>query len=225
MDEREPDAVTDGAFFHVPAALPRGRHGLSREEVLAAQRERAMIAVTELLAAHGVDGIGVRDVAKRAGLSLSAFYAIFADKQECVFAAYDRFIGVLLTRLVEVRAEGRSWEEYVHDVVAAYFDTLAADLVVARAFQVAMDALGAPARARRRESLTAMADLLQAKHRDWDADAAAALPASAYLAGVYGVRQLASDTLDDPAGRPLAEIAAEATAWVALLYGAAGQSK
>jgi hypothetical protein len=63
--------VRPGVFFDVPAALPRGRHQLSRGQVRDAQRQRLMIAFTELLADRGYAGVrihlasvyGVRDLA------------------------------------------------------------------------------------------------------------------------------------------------------------------
>lgn len=79
--------------------LPRGRHELSRDDVLTAQRERLMIATTELMADSGYQGVGVRQIAKRARISPAAFYECFPDKDACVFAAYGRFIEVLLTRI------------------------------------------------------------------------------------------------------------------------------
>ena len=211
--------VTEGVFFTMPAALPRGKHALPREQVIEAQRERMLIAVTELLAARGPREIGPKDVCTQAGLSLSAFYGCFDTKEDCVFAAYDRFIEVLLTRLLEVDAAEQPWEQYVDAIIHAYLDTLGSDLVVARAFQVEMDALGAPARRRRREALSAMADLLRHKHIERDAQAAERLPFSAYLAGVYGVRQLASDELEQSAEPALSELASEAASWVAELFG------
>ena len=50
--------------------------------------------MTELLAAGGYRSFGAREVAARAGVSLSAFYACFENKDECIFSGYDRFIEV-----------------------------------------------------------------------------------------------------------------------------------
>lgn len=98
-----PDRIASGLFFSVPDTLPRGRHGLSREQVAAAHRERLMIAATELMAAGGYRGVGVREVCARASVSAAAFYACFPDKEACIYAAYERFIGVLTDRLTATR--------------------------------------------------------------------------------------------------------------------------
>lgn len=211
--------ISDGVFFTAPAALPRGKHALSKDEVVAAQRERMMIAVTELLSARGPREVGPKDVCTRAGLSLSAFYACFESKDACVFAAYDRFIAVLLGRLVGIGGEDLSWRPYVEALIGAYVGTLASDLVVARAFQVEMDAMGSPARQRRRDALSAMAALLREKHTTWDPTAHERLPPDAYLAGVYGLRQLVSDALEREAEPELVELGRRAAVWVAELFG------
>lgn len=218
-------SICDGVFFTHPGALPRGKHKLARDDVLGIQRDRIMIAVVELLAAHGYRGTVAREVCLRAGVSLTAFYDSFADRDDAVFAAYDRFIDVLLGRLVSVTGDGRSWREYVDAVIAAYFDTLSADLVVARAFQVEMDAMGKPARARRRTALQGLAQMLRAKHLDWDPGVADRVPEAAYLTAVYGARQLASDALDiepsddDSTRTRLVQVQAEAVDWATRLFG------
>jgi AcrR family transcriptional regulator len=55
-----------------------------------------------LPAAHGYQGFGVGDVARRAGISLATFYGTFGSKDACIFAGYDRFVEVLLARMAAV---------------------------------------------------------------------------------------------------------------------------
>ena len=197
--EPSPAPITDGVFFTVPEPLPRGRHRLPRAEVVARQRDRLLIAATELLAHGGPGAVGVKPVCSRAGASLAAFYECFETKEDCIFAAYDRFIAVFIERLVAVHGEGRTWEEYVGAVLDSYFDVLGQDVVVARAFQVEMDSLGPEARRRRREALHGLGQLLHQKHREWVGEKGEVLPEAAYIAALYGARQLASDALDTAA--------------------------
>lgn len=72
------------------------------------------------------------------------------------------------------------------------------DLVVARAYQVEIDALGAPARARRRQSLTLFGMFIQQAviKSAFDGVVPASLTKSAYIGVVYAVRQLVSDALE-----------------------------
>jgi len=155
------EAVRDGVFFTHPEALPRGRHNLAREQVADAQRERMLAAVTELLAAHGYRGFGVGEIASRAGVSLGTFYECFESKDACVFAGYDRFIEVLLTRMATVDVPDDDMSALTAGLLGSYLETLQQDLVVARAYQVEIDALGPEARDRRRQALTLFAEYIR----------------------------------------------------------------
>ncbi|CAB4721138.1 unannotated protein [freshwater metagenome] len=187
--------------------------------MLSAQRERLLIAATELLAAHGYSAMSAKEICRRAGASLTNFYQCFETKEACVFAAYDRFIDVLITRLVAISDAGIAWEEYIWAIVREYLDVLRADPVVARAFQVEMDALGAEARRRRRESLTALAQLARDTFEQRDPSRVVDMPLDAYLNVVYGVRQMASDAIED--GDPTFErLALERSTWLARFLGA-----
>src|SRR6478735_2684492 len=185
--------VTDGVFFTLPEALPRGRHNLTRAQVSAAQRERLLAAATELLAAHGYQGFGPGEVATRAGVSLAAFYRCFENKDACLFAGYDRFIEVLLKRMTAIDVGGFDRSAIAHALLGAYLETLQSDLVVARAYQVEIDALGPRARERRRTSLNLFGAYIRDLVARTSADGRppAELPWSAYIGVVYAARQLA----------------------------------
>jgi AcrR family transcriptional regulator len=204
--------ITSGLVFTVPAELPRGRHALARERIVDAQRERMLIAATELLAADGYRGFGVREICARAAVSRAVFYACFADKDACVFAAYDRFIEVFLDRLAAVT--GDDWPGCVRDFVAAYLATLQSDLVAARAFQVEMDALGRDARERRRTALTHLAAFVRDLRRRRFPGTGDRVPLSAYLGAVHALRQVASDALDAEPEPDLSAMVPELSGWL-----------
>ncbi|GIF03259.1 hypothetical protein Asi03nite_07970 [Actinoplanes siamensis] len=199
------DRIASGVIFTVPAALPRGRHELPRERVVAAQREKMLIAATELLAGVGHRAFGVREICARASVSRAAFYECFADKDACVYAAYDRFIAVFLDRLAA--GAGDDWGDVVGGFVTAYLHVLTSDRVAARAFQVEMDALGRPARQRRREAIRQLAEFVRAAHPG-------NAPLSACVGAICALRQIASDALDSGDPPDLVSLAPELTAWL-----------
>jgi AcrR family transcriptional regulator len=209
------EPIHDGVFFTVPETLPRGRHKLTLEQVRGAQSERLLAASTELLAALGYRRFGAGDVARRAGVSLTAFYGCFADKDQCLYAAYDRFIAVLLGRMTALELSGLDRNELVHSLVSSYLGTLQADLVVARAFQVEIDALGRPARERRRNSLAQFASFIRQRI---EPDQNTVLPWSAYLGVVYAARQLASDALETTPSPDLLALSTDIEQWLVDLY-------
>lgn len=205
--------VTEGVFFTTPEPLPRGRHELGRDQVLVTQRERMMIAATELLAAGGPGSVGVREICSRAAASRAAFYASFSDKNECLFAAYDRFISVLSGRFSDAEvAEESSWESYFSVIITTYVSVLQEDLVTARAFQLEMDGFGRSARVRRRSALERLAQLIKSK-REHDAHAEeGTLPQ--YIGAVYAIRQVVTDALDDQSDPDLRSLVPILTPWV-----------
>src|SRR6478752_2700016 len=88
-------------------ALPRGPHGLSREEVELSQRARLLQATTEAVAAQGYVKTTVADIIARAGVSRATFYQLFRDKEDCFLAAYknnaDFVAAVMTVQLEQVR--------------------------------------------------------------------------------------------------------------------------
>jgi AcrR family transcriptional regulator len=208
--------VTDGVFFTLPGTLPRGRHKLTREQVSAAQRERLLAAVTELLAAGGYRSFGAGDIATRAGVSLATFYAGFANKDECIFAGYDRFIEVLLARMAAVDTDYQDRTAIIAALVGAYLRTLQSDLVVARAYQVEIDSLGPGARERRRNSLKRFAEYIRqvTVRTSPDGQPPDDVPWSAYIGVAYAARQLASDALDESDEPDLIALGRDLETWV-----------
>src|SRR6185295_3864410 len=69
-------------------ALPRGPHGLSRDEVERSQRRRLLQATTDVVAERGYVKTTVAHILERAGVSRATFYALFADREACFQAAY-----------------------------------------------------------------------------------------------------------------------------------------
>src|SRR6185312_6723758 len=98
-------------------ALPRGPHGLTRDEVVASQRGRMIDAMAQTVAAKGYTATTVADVVAHAGVSRKTFYEHFADREECFLAAYDAAVDVLLGAVAERMAAGPSseidWRERV----------------------------------------------------------------------------------------------------------------
>src|SRR5260370_39728334 len=54
---------------------------ISRERV-AENRERLIQVATDQFREHGIDGVGVADLMKKAGMSLGSFYGYFDSKEQ-----------------------------------------------------------------------------------------------------------------------------------------------
>ncbi len=70
-------------------ALPRGRHGLSRDIVRTSQRARLLEAMIEASAHHGYAAVTITDIVQRARVARRTFYEHFETKEACFLAAYD----------------------------------------------------------------------------------------------------------------------------------------
>ncbi len=209
--------VTPGVFFGAAVALPRGPHALPRADVLAEQRERLMAAITELIAAHGYVPVTIGAIASRSKVSRTALYECFPNKDACAFAAYDRFIEVLLGALAGRAGEAADMDEAVRVMLDAYFSMLEQDPVVTRAFLVEFDALGPSARERRRVALRSIAGYVQQIHEQFgasDPTLAPAFPPDVYVGIVHIARQLACDALDEQAEPDLRAIGELLAPWL-----------
>ncbi|MDQ3571333.1 MAG: TetR/AcrR family transcriptional regulator [Actinomycetota bacterium] len=208
----------------VPAKpLPRGPHGLSRDQVAESQRARLLTAFTSLLAQGGYSAVTIGALAERAGVSRGAFYSLFADKQDCLLAAYADFAANLLSAMTAEVAEDADWETFVARTLGAYLGGLESDRVAARAFIVEMDTAGKLARDRRREASHGFASMIAERHAVMRArnPELGGLPKSAFRGLVFGVRELVREELEREGERPLTDLMPEIQVWAtAMIAGA-----
>lgn len=99
--------------------LPRGRHGIPREEILANQRERLLAATTAVFAEQGYAALSIGTVITQAGVSRSTFYKLFEDKVDCVLAAQRRAVEALGQTIAWACAAEQDWPRGVARGVAA----------------------------------------------------------------------------------------------------------
>jgi AcrR family transcriptional regulator len=144
-----------------PRRLPRGRHALAPEEVLADQRQRLVDAVPRVVAEHGYEATSVADIVKAAAVSRNAFYNNFADKQECFAAAHEACHERLLAILEQPCDRGASVEERVETSLGAALDMLAAEPEVARLLFVEAPSAGEEIALRHHEWLRRYGTLLR----------------------------------------------------------------
>jgi AcrR family transcriptional regulator len=128
--------------------VPTGRHGLPADVVAEHQRERLLVATIELVAERGYQGTTIDQIVKAAKVGYVAFYELFAGKEECFLAAFDRIVAELDTALVAAVPEQAPWPEQICAAITALIDLVAADPVAARVGLVEVLAAGPAALAR-----------------------------------------------------------------------------
>lgn len=134
-----------------PQSLPRGRHKLSREFVVATQRERMLLACAQQMAEKGYVGTPVASIIERAGVSRETFYQQFRSKQDCFLATLDSASALFVDRLTAILGDAALDRSLFPELLAAYLDTIAEEPDLARVFLVEVYAAGPVAIARRSE--------------------------------------------------------------------------
>ncbi len=148
--------------------LPRGRSRLPRPAVRASQRERLLRSVIAAVSESGYLAVTVTDIVRRARVSRAAFYAQFADKEDCFLAATGEGRKLMIAQVVSATRAlpaGACDEEVLRVACRAYLAFLASEPAFARVFYIHMPAAG-PRAADRLEAGTGLfADLNQKWHQ------------------------------------------------------------
>lgn len=104
--------------------LPRGRHKLERDVVLASQRGRLITAFVRLAADSGYDKVTIIDIVSLAGTSKRTFYEHFKDKQDCLLQAFDTTRMMLISAIVGEASPVTDPIERIRVGMRAYVDAL-----------------------------------------------------------------------------------------------------
>ncbi len=133
--------------------LPRGNHGLTREQVVTSQRERIVRALAETMAEKGYVRTTVADVLRAAGVSRETFYQQFSSKDDCFLQAHERAVEMLMAGIaatLDGDPPSRAGTlRRAERALGAYLDALAAEPAFARLFLLEIYAAGPDALERR----------------------------------------------------------------------------
>jgi AcrR family transcriptional regulator len=204
------------------AVLPRRPQLSVREELRESRRGRLICAIADEVAEHGYAATSVADVISRAGVSRSAFYEQFADKEECFLAAYDSGAQAIHAAMVSAAEGLETWEEILDSVLMTWLQFLQADLAFTRAYMIEFWAAGDAARERWKQRRDRTGALLKVLHARVLKDDPTVVPVSDTLiaAAVGGVnRVLISHVLSD-SQVPLTDLAPELGRFIRLILAA-----
>jgi AcrR family transcriptional regulator len=129
--------------------LPRGRHGLSRDEVVAVQRQRMFDALAAVITEKGYAAATVSDVIELAGVSRETFYEQFKSKQDCFEQAFDEAASAMVEVLGAELVSGVTPMELFERLLGTYLRLLSGNPELARLFLVEVYAAGPEANRRR----------------------------------------------------------------------------
>jgi AcrR family transcriptional regulator len=156
---------------HMEQVVPSRFMRAMRDESPHDQRARLIAAMAEALAARPYPQVTVGEIATHAGVPRAAFFAHFADTEECFLATYETCAALLRQQSAAAVAgsAGQPYSDRIALGVRAYLDTLASEPGLARAFLRDVTEAGPEALRRRRavnERFADMIRLLADQHRD-----------------------------------------------------------
>jgi len=196
-------------------SLPRGRHGLSRDEVAAVQRERIFHAMADAMAERGYAATPVAEIIRRAGVSRETFYQHYSSKQDCFIAAYAWATDLLREGFAAGFAVPGAPLERFEALLGGYLGALAEDPGRARLFLVEVYAAGPEVMRRRVEVLGEATDALAGLFGVDGGDERQRFACEALLAATVQM-VTARVMLDEPAG--LADLRPPLVALAATLF-------
>ncbi len=142
------------------ARLPPGRHGLSRDFVVANQRDRIAAGMIAVVAAEGYAAATVTKVVGAAGLSRRTFYNYYPDKAEAFADVYTQVTDFLCEAMAQAAAAERGWPAKVRAALGALLGSYAANPVLVGFTLVAPPAAGGEVAAAYRAFLARLLEVL-----------------------------------------------------------------
>jgi AcrR family transcriptional regulator len=93
------------------AGAPIGRQRLSREQLLAFQREQVLSAATGVFAKRGYQQTTIDNIVTAAKGSVGSFYQRFEDKEHCFVGVFERIVDAGRARIAAAMEGSESWAE------------------------------------------------------------------------------------------------------------------
>jgi AcrR family transcriptional regulator len=135
----------------LPRALstgPVGRQPLPREVINHHQRERVLMAATEIFAKRGYQATTVDHIVAGAGIGVGSFYSHFEGKENCFLCAYEEIVTGARERIAAEMPTDRPWPEQVSAALGVLLALIAARPFQARVALVEVQTAGPTATAR-----------------------------------------------------------------------------
>jgi TetR/AcrR family transcriptional repressor of nem operon len=92
---------------------------ISRQKVVE-NRELILQTAADQFREHGIDGVGVADLMKAAGMSLGSFYGYFESKDQLVAETYAKAVGATKDRILEflIKTDEKAYMNMVNEYLS-----------------------------------------------------------------------------------------------------------
>ncbi len=169
--------------------LPRGRHGLPRDEVVDSQRARTLEAMLRVVAEKGYADTRIADVISEAGISRKTYYELFDDKEDCFLAAYEQAAEQFLqaaTSGFELGGDDVPWMDRIREAFSAFLSAMVNDPPAARVWTVEVLAAGPRSLEHRDTAIRKLTKFIDAGRAETKTE----IPEIASLAIIGGINEL-----------------------------------
>ncbi|MEV0720264.1 TetR/AcrR family transcriptional regulator, partial [Asanoa sp. NPDC050611] len=181
-------------------------------------RERLLKGLHRAIEERGYRETTIADIVRHARASRSTFYQVYETKDDCLLALMEAANAALMRRIVSAVDPTAPWQSQTRQAVLAYIGHVTASPELSLCWIREFPSLGPVAGRVRRETMNALADLVQRLTANEPFRRAGRAPVSRSLALVIlgGLRELTATVLEEGGDvRDVAEIGVAAS--VALL--------
>ena len=137
---------------------PRRREADRGGALLEIQRVRMVTALVEIVGERGLAGVTVAHVVTRSGVSRRTFYELFADREDCLLAAFDQAVETAAQRVLPAFNTAQTWTERIRAGLTELLAFLEEQPGIGRLLLVEMLAAGPVALERRARIVAALVD-------------------------------------------------------------------
>jgi AcrR family transcriptional regulator len=213
MAPLEPGLRPQGSAAQAAPMVRRATRS-GREQVSEAQRARIVSAMVRVASDHGVQSASVTRVRSEAGVSGKTFYAIFEDRNDCLFAAIEQAWALAGERASAAYTTQQAWVDSVRAGLLALLELFDEEPGLARLCVVDTLAALPTALARRGELLKQLARVID-RGRDCSSREPPPLAAEGVVGGALGVIDA---WLRQPDPRPLVDLLNPLMGFIVLPY-------
>lgn len=96
-----------------PARAPQAHSGAIRARLSGLQRSRILAASADVTVEHGAASVTVAHIVERSGVSRRTFYEQFADREDCLLAAFEQALELASERVLPAFETQRRWRERI----------------------------------------------------------------------------------------------------------------
>ncbi len=143
------------------AKAPREDPFVPRDVVAKGQRERILLAMTELAAERGYQKTTIELIAKTARVALVTFYEHFEDKEACFLAAFDENVDAAREVFGELIDPALPWPDRIAAGLEVFLEMVVAQPARAKLCLVEAQAAGSASLARYQSMLEGVAPSLR----------------------------------------------------------------